>query len=85
MFKYKGYDIYISDKPNKKYYAIVGNKKVYFGAKSYEHYFDIFGHYKHLNHYNKDRRNLYYKRHNKNYPEGSADWFSKKILWPLDK
>lgn len=27
------------------------------------------------------RRELYYKRHPKNYPKFSRDWLSKKILW----
>ena len=27
------------------------------------------------------RKTAYYKRHPKNYPKYSADWFSKKYLW----
>ena len=79
--KYKGYEIFVSDKPDKKYYALVGNKKVYFGAKGYEQYKDKLGHYSKYDHNDKTRRDRYYARHKKNYPEGTADWFSKKILW----
>jgi hypothetical protein len=79
--KFKGYYIYISDKPNKKYYALVKNKKIYFGDSKYQHYKDKLGFYKYLDHNDKDRKKRYYLRHPKDYPKGSADWFSKKILW----
>ena len=37
--------------------------------------------YKNLDHLDKSRRDLYYKRHKKNYPKYSADYFSKRFLW----
>lgn len=80
--KFGGYDIYVSDRADKKYYAIVDGKKVHFGAKGYEHYKDVLGHYSSLDHGDKKRRDAYYARHNKDYGKGTADWFSKKILWP---
>lgn len=79
--KFEGFDIYISDKPAKKYYAVVGKKKVYFGARGYEQFHDKLGHYKKYDHNDVTRKNSYYKRHNINYQKGSADWFSKNILW----
>lgn len=79
--KFKGYDIFVSDRKDKKYYALVGKKKVYFGAKGYEHFKDKLGHYSYLDHNDKKRRDRYYARHKIDYPEGSADWFSKNILW----
>lgn len=79
--KFKGYNIYVSDKPSKKYYAVVNNKKVHFGARGYDQYFDKLGHYEKYNHYDEERRERYYKRHKINYPKGSPDWFSKNILW----
>lgn len=81
---YKDYPILISNKPEKKYMAIVKGKKVYFGQIGYGHYHDIFGFYKDLDTNDKTRRDLYYKRHPKNYKLGSADHFAKAILWPLD-
>ena len=78
---YKGYEIYVSDKPEKKYLALVNNRRVYFGAYGYEQYKDKFGYYSEWNHLDKNRRDRYYARHSINYPEGSADWFSKNILW----
>jgi hypothetical protein len=83
--KYKGYDIFVSDKPDKKYYAIVDGKRVYFGARAYEQYYDILGHYKSKNHLDKKRRDAYYSRHNKDYKQGSAGRFSKRVLWPKNK
>lgn len=82
MYKFKGYDIFISDVPNKKYYAIVNNKKIYFGSLPYTHYYDVIGYYSHLNTLDKKRRELYYKRHNYQSKKGSRGWFSKQILWP---
>lgn len=79
---YLNYPIYLAPKSSvKKYYATVNNKRVYFGSKFHEQYFDQIGYYKALNHNDKERRKRYYLRHNVNYPRGSADWFSKKLLW----
>jgi hypothetical protein len=78
---YGKYNIYVSDKPNKKYYSIVNNKKVYFGDSSYEHYFDKMGYYKNLNHNDNKRRTNYYSRHGKQAKEGTAKWFAHNILW----
>jgi hypothetical protein len=79
---YKGYPIYVSDKKLKKYYAMVGNRKVYFGDSRYEQYYDKMGHYSHLNHNNKERRKRYKQRHEKDrHNKGSAGWFADQILW----
>jgi hypothetical protein len=77
------YKIYVSDKPDKKYYAIVKgfNKKYYFGSTKHQHYFDKLGYYSYLNHLDKKRKINYYKRHKINYKFPSSDWFSKKYLW----
>lgn len=80
--KYKGYSIFLSDKPNKKYFAKVGNRKIYFGDSSYEHYYDKMGYYSHLNHGDKERRRLFKSRHEKyRHKIGSASWLSDQILW----
>lgn len=79
--QFEGYEIHVSDKKDKKYYAIVDGKKVYFGAKGYEQFHDKLGHYSSSDHNNAARRNAYHQRHKVDYPKGSADWFAKKILW----
>lgn len=87
--KFRGYDIFISDKPDKKYYALVpsprGYKKVYFGATGYEQYWDVLGHYSSSNHYDRRRRHNYYVRHASDVGNpGTAGWFAANVLWPLD-
>jgi len=71
------YRPYISDKPGKKFYIITNNnKKVYFGAKGYEHYTN--------GHLDNIRKNSYIKRHQKNEnwndPNTSGYW-SYRYLW----
>jgi hypothetical protein len=66
----------------KKYTAILPDgHRVNFGALGYEHYKDKtpLKLYSNLDHNDKKRRDLYYKRHNKDYPKYSPDWFSKNI------
>jgi hypothetical protein len=68
----KKYDVY--DKDDKKLAS--------FGDKRYQQYIDKIGHYKHLNHYDKQRRKNYRTRHAKdidNYPH--AGYFSARFLW----
>jgi len=51
---------------NKKYSVITPKGRlIHFGARGYEHYFDRFGKYSHLNHLDKERRRLYRLRHSK--------------------
>jgi hypothetical protein len=80
---FQNYPIFISDRPLKKYYAIVNDKKIYFGSSNHEQYYDLLGHYKHLNHLDKRRRRLYYARHGLHAAKGSPKWFSHHILWSL--
>lgn len=81
---WNNYKIEVSDRKNKKYYALVNGKKIHFGDKRYQHYYDILGIYNNLNHYDKKRRDNYYNRHGKNAKIGSAKYFSHNILWPLN-
>lgn len=81
---YQGYDIYLSDKPDKKYYAIVNNRKVYFGGdpRHYQHYYDKLGFYSHLDHHDDIRRKNFKSRFNSmRHKRGSASWFSDQLLW----
>jgi len=69
---------------NKKYVAILPDgKRVNFGDKRYQQYEDRtpLKLYSSLDHHDKERRNRYYERHNKDYHKYSADWLSKKYLW----
>lgn len=82
VFKYRNWIIKPSTLKHKKYDVFNKEKKVLsFGDKRYQQYKDKIGHYSHLDHLDKKRRELYYKRHNKDYGIHSADWFSKKFLW----
>lgn len=80
--RFRGYDIYVSAARYKKYYALVGGRRVNFGDKRYEQYHDKMGHYSHLNHGDKDRRRAYKLRHEKDrHEKGTAGWFADKVLW----
>ena len=68
----------------KKYCAIFNNhkKKVCFGDRRYQHYYDKIGYYSNLNHKDPNRRRLYRLRHrgeqNRKYSPG---WFAWHYLW----
>lgn len=96
-FEHKGilYTIKPSKKHNKKYdvfYVSPMNDKVRllkyhlsFGDNRYKHYKDIIGHYKHLNHLDKNRKINFFKRHkiqppNQMNPKSSKFW-SSIFLW----
>ena len=78
---FENYPIYLSTRKNKKYMARVNDRWIHFGDKRYEHYHDKMAYYKNLDHLDKRRRLLYHLRHKHDYPMGSADWFSKMVLW----
>jgi hypothetical protein len=78
----------ISSNKNKKYDAILQNKKtkkqvkVPFGDRNYQQYFDKIGVYSSLNHLDKKRRQLYLNRHKRDINTAySASWFSREYLW----
>ena len=73
-----------SDRKGKKYKDILPDgKAVHFGAVGYQQYKDStpLKLYSNLDHKDEKRRELYYKRHAKEYPKYSADYFSKIYLW----
>ena len=73
-----------SDRQFKKYKAILPDgKTVHFGDKRYEQFKDStpLKLYSNMDHHDAKRRELYYKRHGKDYPKYSAYYFSKKYLW----
>lgn len=74
----------ISPANTKKYRVILSDDSMIdFGDIRYRHYRDTtpFKLYSYLDHNDKKRRDLYYKRHPINYPKYSADWLSKNYLW----
>ena len=83
---FQGYPIYLSRDSNghftnKKYMADVDGRMVHFGDRNYEHFKDRIGYYSSQDHNDPERRKRYYERHPKDYPKGTADWFSKHVLW----
>lgn len=71
----------------KKYNAILEEngkiKKISFGDQRYQQFKDStpLKLYSNLDHNDLKRRENYYKRHNKDYPKFSADYFAKRFLW----
>ncbi len=77
-----------SIKKNKKYDAIIQNKKnneikyISFGQLPYEHFSDKLKLYSYLDHNDEKRKKLYYNRHKNDINKPfSASYFSNKILW----
>jgi len=69
---------------DKKYKVYFKNGRIIsFGSKSYQQYKDTtpLQLYKNLNHLDKERKERYYQRHNKNYKLISPDTLSKVFLW----
>ncbi len=85
MDKKELYKPFKSKAKNKKYSVYVmkdGKKKlIHFGDSRYQQFKDKLGEYSHLDHNDKKRRELYYKRHGKATSKDSARYFSHKYLW----
>ena len=80
----KGVVFQKSNKKYKKYRAILpSHKEVYFRDTRYQQYKDRtpLKLYSNLDHNDPKRRELYYKRHPKDYDKYSAYYFAKKYLW----
>jgi hypothetical protein len=66
----------------KKYDAYKGGEYlVSFGSNTNKQYKDKIGHYKHLDHLDKDKRKSFYNRFGKNPTFETALWFSSNYLW----
>lgn len=73
-----------SDRANKKYAVLLSTGKwVHFGSSNHDQYKDTtpLKLYSNRDHLDEKRKELYYKRHKKNYEPYSADWLSKRFLW----
>lgn len=80
------YKIKKSTSKNKKYMLYVlsdtGKKKlIHFGDSRYQQYKDKLGHYSHLDHGDKKRRERYYKRHGLASDKNTRKYWAHKILW----
>lgn len=78
------YIVKVSNRKHKKYDVFFKNKYLLsFGDTRYQHYYDKFMYYSHLNHLDLKRREKYRERHrstNKDNPKYSAYW-SWWYLW----
>lgn len=67
---------------DKKYDAFFNGKKVSFGNRNYQQFYDSIGFYKDLNHYDPKRRENYRKRHQgdrlSDFTSGAMSWI---YLW----
>ena len=81
------YKPFVSKAKNKKYSVYVksdnksGKKLIHFGDSRYGQFKDKLGHYSHLDHNDKKRKDNYFKRHGKATSKDTAKWWSHKILW----
>lgn len=81
------YKPFVSNAKNKKYAVYVksnnrrGYKKIHFGDKRYQHFYDKLGHFKHLDHFDLKRKSRYYARHGVSKDKTSAKYWANKILW----
>lgn len=87
MDKKELYKPFKSKAKNKKYSVYIkadtksGKKLIHFGDNRHQQFKDKLGEYSHLDHNDKKRRDLYYKRHGKATSKDSAKYFSHKYLW----
>lgn len=75
-----GYPIYLSNKKNKKYMALIDNKFIHFGDSRYQQFHDKLKMFSDLDHHDPERLVKYYKRHGPATPN-TAKWLSHNILW----
>ena len=86
MSNIKLYEPFVSSNRNKKYDVWVKDKngkpkKISFGARDYQHYYDKIGYYSSKNHLDPNRKRLYYLRHGETNDKNSARYWANKILW----
>ena len=72
-----------SNRKNKKYMVLTKKGIIHFGDKRYQQFKDKIGLYSHLDHNDKKRKELYYKRHGeKNLKDKTRPkYWSHLILW----
>lgn len=78
------YNIVKSKRKNKKYDVYLNGKYLLsFGDSRYKQFYDKIGQYKHLNHYDKKRQELYRLRHKNDYINDitKPGFWSYYFLW----
>ena len=81
----EGFPIFISDRNDTKYFAIVDNKKVYFGDINNDQYYDIYENYPQLNNYSMQERDRFYLTFGDQVKKRKSSlWFTSHVLYPLD-
>ena len=72
-----------SNRKHKKYMVLTKKGIIHFGDKRYQQFKDKIGLYSHLDHNDKKRKELYYKRHGeKNLKDKTRPkYWSHLILW----
>jgi hypothetical protein len=80
------YKPFPSKAKNKKYAVYVkdgkgGKRLIHFGDKRYGQFKDKLGHYKSLDHGDRERRKSYLARHGKKTDKDTAGYWANKILW----
>lgn len=80
------YKPFPSKAKNKKYAVYVkdgkgGKRLIHFGDKRYGQFKDKLGHYKSLDHGDKERRKSYLARHGKKTDKNTAGYWAERILW----
>ena len=85
-YKWRGYDIVVSTRPDKKYMTVVDGKRIHFGARGMAQYKDQLGYYAKDDHEDEDRRDAYRARHGAipgkpHLVEGTPAFFSWNLLW----
>ena len=73
--KKKKYDAFLENKKTKQI------KKVSFGARNMDQYYDKIGYYLANDHLDKERRKRYYSRFGRKAEKYSPLWFSHNFLW----
>ena len=81
----KLYTPFPSHAKHKKYsvYVMRDGKRslIHFGDTRYQQYRDKLGHYRHLDHNNVRRRELWYARHGRTKDRDSALHWAARVLW----
>tara|TARA_Y100000004_G_C8900806_1_gene406307 strand:- start:691 stop:942 length:252 start_codon:yes stop_codon:yes gene_type:complete len=72
-----------SNKKNKKYMVLTKKGVIHFGDSRYQQFKDKLGHYSHLDHNDKKRKERYYARHGeKNLKDKErAKYWAHRVLW----
>jgi hypothetical protein len=82
---YKGFNIYVSQNPNWKYYITDDNDNfIGIGQRHKDQYFDIIGVYSKNDSLDDKLRSVYYNTHPNADTFGTQEWFTAQILFPMD-